>query len=262
MKIVTWNVNSIRARLGSVEAWLRSVQPDVVLLQETKCVEEAFPREPFEDLGYNIALKGQKSYNGVAILSKSPIEDVVDALPGDETDVQARYIEGVVDTVRVASIYVPNGQEVGSEKYAYKMAFMDRLEAHVQKLLTYEEAFVLGGDYNIAPFPSDMHNPKLSGTDRILCSEAEQDALRRLLNKGLTDGVRVYHPENDPKTQNLFSWWDYRAGSYETNKGFRIDHLLLSPQAADRLNDAGIDSAPRGEPKASDHAPTWVSLID
>lgn len=260
IKIATWNVNSIKTRLAHVLEWCQNAQPDVVLLQELKCVEEAFPFEPLEDLGYNIAVYGQKTYNGVAILSKFPLEDVTKGLPTFSEDPQARYIEAVTQQVRVASIYVPNGQEVGSEKFAYKLAFYKALQAHAKSLLSYNESIVLGGDYNVAPFPEDMHNPKLSGTDRILCSEEEQNHLRRLFEEGYQDALRLFHPGALDGNQTLFSWWDYRAGSFDQNKGYRIDHLLVSPQAADDSQEVTIETAPRQWERPSDHTPVVLTL--
>ena len=252
--IATWNVNSIKARLEHAVKWLSAAKPDVVLLQELKCQTEAFPYMEIEDLGYNIALKGQKTYNGVAILSKSPIEDVIDVLPGDEADEQARYVEAVTFGVRVASIYVPNGQEVGSEKFAYKMKFYERLYNHIQTLLSYEEAFVLGGDYNVAPHPIDCY--KKTADDKILCSPQERACFYKLQNLGLTNALR----DLNPSTEHLYSWWDYRKGSWAQNHGYLIDHLLLSPQGADILEDAGVDIDPRGWERASDHTPVWCTL--
>lgn len=261
MKIVTWNINSIRARMHHLTAWLEATNPDVVLLQETKVVDDQFPREPLEDMGYNLAIHGQKSYNGVAILSKLPIEDITMGLPGNREDEQARYIEAVIGDVRVASIYVPNGQEVGSEKFHYKLKFLNHLCDHTQTLLGYEEAFVLAGDYNIAPTDSDVYDPE-HRRERILCSTPEREALRKIEFLGLTDGLRAMHPLHMPSGEELYTWWDYRAGSWQNNQGFRIDHLMLSPQAADRLQGAGVDREVRGEEKASDHAPTWVQLAN
>ncbi len=261
MKIATWNVNSIKARMTSVLEWLAETNPDVVLLQEIKSTAETFPYGPISHLGYNIKVVGQKTYNGVAILSKRPIEDVTTILPGDNADEQARYIEAVIGDVRVASVYVPNGQEVGSEKFAYKLDFYQRLYHHIQTLIEYEEAFVIGGDYNVALDPEDTFDPS-SREGKILFSLPERGCLRKLINLGLTDATRIIHPTNTPNGQELYSWWDYRAGSWANNTGMRIDYLLLSPQAADRLQDSGIDKAVRGKPKASDHAPVWCTLGD
>jgi len=252
--IASWNVNSIRARLPLLLEWLKEKSPDIVLLQETKIPDDQFPREEIEDLHYNIAFSGQKSYNGVAILSKSPIEDITRGIPefGDE---QARYLEGVTRGLRVASIYVPNGMEVGSEKYAYKLTFLQHLYEHTRRLLTYDEALVLGGDFNIAPTDEDVHNPQ-EWHERLLCSTPERAAFRALTGLGLTDALRALYP----KETDLYTWWDYRARGWSANQGLRIDHFLLSPQAADRLQKGEVDKAMRGLPKASDHAPVLCSL--
>jgi exodeoxyribonuclease-3 len=259
MMIATWNVNSIRARLPVAMDWLKTANPDIVLLQEIKTVKETFPYEEIEDLGYNIALVGQKSYNGVAILAKRPIEDVLDHLPGNEEDPSARYIEAVVGDVRVASIYVPNGQEIDSEQYYYKLKFLDHLRVHAKNLLQYEEAFILGGDYNIAPQDEDVYNPTL-WKDRIHCSIPERAHLRQIEALGLTDVTRALHPATSATGKDLYSWWNYRTRAWDTNSGLRIDLLLASPQAADRLEASGIDTAPRDAQKASDHAPVWCRL--
>jgi exodeoxyribonuclease-3 len=253
--IACWNVNSINTRVDHVSNWIRTHNPDILLLQELKCLTEAFPRAPFEDLGYNLAIHGQKSYNGVAILSKQPIEDVNTGLSDDN---QSRYIEAMVGKFRVVSVYVPNGQEVGSDKFEYKLRFLDHFTTRLQKLLKYEEALVIGGDFNIAPFMDDVPTPEVLKRDRILCSKSEREALRKILNMGFIDGLRTVHPTQ----HQLFTWWDYRAGSWEQNKGYRIDHFLLSPQAADLLENADVDTAPRGLEKPSDHAPIWVKLRD
>ncbi len=254
MKIATFNVNSIKARVGNVLEWLKAADPDIALLQEIKCTEPDFPALELSGLGYQVALVGQKTYNGVAILAKQRIEVDLTALPGDKSDEHARYIEGRVGGFRVASIYVPNGQNVGSEKFQYKLGFLARLEARIKDLLKTEEPIVLGGDYNIAPFDIDVHDPK-AWRGQIMVSPEERSWFRRYLNLGLTDAYRVYHPDTLD-----FSWWDYRAGAWQRDMGLRIDHLLLSPQAADRLEDAGIDRDPRGKDKASDHTPVWCKL--
>lgn len=256
MKIVTWNVNSIRARLENVTQWLQETQPDVVLLQEIKCEEKDFPRSAIEDLGYNIALAGQKTYNGVAILAKKPIEDVVRGLPTFTEDTHSRYIEAVVGTTRVASVYVPNGQAVGSEKYQYKMAFLERLRDHLSSILLYEEACVIGGDYNIAPEDRDVAQPEL-WQGEILCSPAERQHFQSLLHLGYYDALRLHHAGPGP-----FSWWDYRSGAWQKDHGLRIDHLLLSPLAVDRVEASGVDRALRAKEKASDHAPVWCVIKD
>ncbi|WP_010302416.1 exodeoxyribonuclease III [Candidatus Odyssella thessalonicensis] len=255
MKIVTWNVNSIRARLENITTWLRENHPDVVLLQETKCQNHDFPQEAIEDCGYNIAIHGQKSYNGVAILSKFPLEDISCGLPTFADDEQARYIEAVTNGVRVASVYVPNGGDVGSDKYHYKLSFLAALKDHLKATLLYEEAFVIGGDYNIAPTDDDVNDPK-GWHEQILCSTPERKSLRAILNLGYSDAIRLHHHDKGP-----YTWWDYRSGSWAKDDGLRIDLLLLSPQAVDRLAGAGVDREPRGLEKASDHAPTWCTLL-
>lgn len=253
--IASWNVNSVRARMPILLNWLEDKQPDIVLLQETKVEDHIFPRAEIEDLGYNLATWGQKSYNGVAILAKQPIEDVRCGLPGEEEDTHARYIEAVVGDVRVASVYVPNGSEVDSISFHYKLRFLERLCRHLQTLLEYEEAFLIGGDYNIAPEAIDVYNPQKAEGDVMFTLE-ERRMWRKLLNLGLFDALRVQHPSQP----DLYSWWDYRAGSWEQNRGWRIDHFLLSPQAIDRLHASGVDSGPRGLERASDHAPVWVEI--
>lgn len=260
MKIATWNVNSIKARLPNVLAWLDEFAPEVALLQETKTVAEAFPRLEIEERGYNCAVVGQKSYNGVAILSKLPIEDVIDALPGDSADDQARYVEAWIDAgaagVRVASIYLPNGNPVGSDKYPYKLSWMDRLTEHAKQLLAREEPFVLGGDYNVAPADGDVYDPA-GWADDALCRPETRAKFRTMLYLGLTEAYRALHAET-----GRYSFWDYQGRAFEADRGLRIDHLLLSPQAADRLSACDIDVVPRGKTKASDHTPVWCELAD
>lgn len=254
LKIVTWNVNSIRARLPNICEWLNEHRPDVVLLQEIKAQEENFPHEDIENLGYNVAIHGQKSYNGVAILSRFPLEDVVRGLPTFAEDPQARYIEAVTAKMRVASVYIPNGQSVGCEKFHYKLQFLTRLRDHLSTLLSFDEQIIIGGDYNIAPHDNDVHDPK-AWHEEILCSTIERQHLNAIFNLGYADAIRLKHKGPGP-----FSWWDYRSGSWARNDGLRIDHLLLSPLAADHLEDAGVDPAPRGKDKASDHAPVWCAV--
>lgn len=253
MKIVTWNVNSIRARLESATTWVKSTQPDVVLLQELKCIDENFPSQDFEDLGYNLAIFGQKTYNGVAILSKYPIEDVICGIPNYD-DESARYIECVTNGVRVASVYVPNGQSVGSEKYNYKLEFLNHLHNHLKTVLKYEERFVLGGDFNIAPTSDDIKDPSFKDTS-ILCSPPERQGYQGFLNLGLTDAILTHHAHDIPMT-----WWDYRSGAFQKDYGLRIDHLLLSPEATDILKNSHVDITPRGWEKPSDHAPVMCEL--
>ncbi|MGE0626935.1 MAG: exodeoxyribonuclease III [Hyphomicrobiaceae bacterium] len=258
MKIATWNINGVKARIEQLKSWLAAVAPDVVCLQEIKSVEENFPGADIEALGYNIAVHGQKGFNGVAVLSRSPLEDVTFGLPGDSEDAQARYCEALVSApggiVRVASIYLPNGNPIGSDKFDYKLAWMRRLEAHARALLSYEETVVLAGDYNVIPEPADARTPAAWSNDALFQPESRA-AWRRLLALGYTDAIRACHPE-----PGVYTFWDYQAGAWQKNNGIRIDHLLLSPQAADRLVAADVDKGPRGAEKPSDHTPVWVEL--
>jgi exodeoxyribonuclease-3 len=258
VKIATWNVNSIKARLPNVLDWLKRAKPDIVLLQELKCQEEAFPALELGDLGYNAAVVGQKTYNGVAILSKTPLEVAERRLPGGDGDDHARYIEATTVTgiglVRVASIYLPNGNPLGTEKFTYKLAWLERLTAHARALLAYEEPLVLGGDYNVIPEEIDARHPKEWLADALFQPEARA-GLRKLVYLGLTDAFRALHRE-----AGAYSFWDYQRGAWEHDDGIRIDYLLLSPQAADKLAKSGIDREPRGKPKASDHTPVWCEL--
>ena len=256
MKIATWNVNSIKARLPRLLEWLEAAQPDVALLQELKVTDAAFPVQPIEDLGYNIATHGQKTYNGVAILSKRPIEDVRCGLPGDENDEQARYIEAMVDTVRVASIYLPNGNPTDSDKFLYKLAWMDRLIDHARDMLKYEEIMILGGDYNVIPEDRDCYDP-VAFADDALCLPESRARWRQLQYLGLTEAFRARHPEI-----SAFSYWDYQGGAWQKDNGARIDHLLLSPQAADQLGKVGIDRSPRGKERPSAHTPVWCEILE
>ncbi len=253
-KIATWNVNSIRARLPRVLEWLDEFKPDVALLQEIKATDETFPALEIEDRGYNVEIHGQKNFNGVAILSKSPIEDVIRGLPGNEDDDQARYIEGFTCGLRVASIYLPNGNPAPGEKFDYKLRWMDCLHDHMQKTLALEEATVFGGDYNVIPTEEDVYDPSAWEDDALFRLES-RNRFRRLLYLGLTDAYRVIHSE-----PHKYSFWDYQGGAWQKDFGIRIDHLLLSPQAVDRLQDCDIDRGPRGKEKASDHTPVWCEI--
>ena len=257
MRIATWNVNSVNARLETVLTWFEEAKPDVACLQEIKCVDEKFPREVFESLGYNCEVLGQKSYNGVAIVSKAPLEDVRRGLPGDDADDQARYLEGVVagpSPVRVAAIYLPNGNPISTDKFAYKLAWMRRLEAHAKDLLALEEPFVLTGDFNVIPEPVDCSDPAMWAGDALFQPESRA-AFRALKNLGLTEAN--LEVGEDP---HGFTFWDYQAGAYRRNIGIRIDFALLSPQAADRLRGCVIDKHVRGWDKPSDHVPVVVDL--
>lgn len=256
--IATFNVNSIKARLPNVLAWIDASKTDIILLQELKCVDEAFPRMEIEERGYNIALHGQKTYNGVAVLSKFPIDDVIRGLPEADGDDHARYIEAVVSVpgaaIRVASAYVPNGQDETSDKFPYKLKFLERLRLHWSRTLPFNEIAVLGGDFNCAPMPIDVYDPKkLDGT--VCYHPEERKRLRGITNLGLYDAFRAMHPD-----KQQFSWWDYRMNGYESGHGMRIDHLLLSPLAADRLQECVVDEVPRQQDKPSDHAPVICTL--
>lgn len=259
MKIATWNVNSVKARIDTVTAWLKDTAPDVVALQEIKCTDDTFPRGVFEDLGYNCAVHGQKTYNGVALLSKRPLEDITCGLEGGEGDDHARYIEAIVagekGVLRVASIYVPNGNPLGSEKFAYKLAWMERLQSRAREILSYEEPAVLMGDYNVIPSDDDCHDPAAWMNDALFQPQSKA-ALRRLENIGYQDAFRACDAR-----PHRYSFWDYQAGSWQKDHGIRIDFQLLSPQALDRLKGCSIDKRVRGWDKPSDHVPV-ISEID
>ncbi len=257
MRIATWNVNSIRQRMDGLQAWLKERQPDIVCLQEIKCTDDAFPREPLEALGYNVAVHGQKTWNGVALLSKLPFDEVAPGLIGDDGDVQARFLEALVSTktgaLRVVSLYLPNGNG-GEEKYAYKLKWMDRLIRFSDERLKLEEPMLLAGDYNVIPSPLDARRPEAWVNDALFLPPT-REKFRTLTNLGLTDAIRAVSDD-----AGLYTFWDYQAGAYQKNDGIRIDHVLLSPQAADRLSDAGIDAHVRGWDKPSDHVPVYVDL--
>ena len=257
MKLATWNVNSVNARLETVLAWIKAAEPDVVVFQEIKCIDEKFPAEPFESLGYNLAVHGQKTYNGVALLSKYPIEDVRRGLPGDDTDEQARYIEAVIGApkpVRMGGLYLPNGNPIGTEKFAYKLAWMARLKAHAQVMLANEEAFILAGDFNVIPEPEDADRPEGWLGDALFQPESRA-AWRGLINLGLTDAHAAVGAE-----PHAYTFWDYQAGAWQRDHGIRIDHMMLSPQAADRLTASEVHRDCRAMEKPSDHVPLVITL--
>jgi len=258
MRIATWNVNSIKQRLDNLTAWLAERQPDVVCLQETKCVDDAFPRAALEGLGYNVAIHGQKTFNGVAILSKLPFDEVTLGLPGDAHDDHARFIEASLSTghgnLRVASIYLPNGNPVETEKYPYKLKWMDRLFNYAKERLKLEEELVLCGDYNVIPTAQDVYDPPAWIADALFRPQT-REKFRALIHLGLTDALRATRDE-----AALYTFWDYQAGAWQKNGGLRIDHVLLSPRAADGLITAGIDKHVRGWEKPSDHVPVYVDL--
>ena len=259
MKIVSYNLNGIRARLPRLLEYLDEQQPDALCLQEVKCADESFPIEDLRAAGYDGVWHGQKGYNGVAILTPGTGPKLRrTGLPGDPDDSHSRYIEAEIGGVIVASLYLPNGNPVGTEKFAYKLAWMDRLRAHALELLAEERPLVLAGDWNVIPTddPDDVFSARAMAHDALMQPESRA-AYRRILNLGFTDAIRARYPEGA-----VYTFWDYTAGCWQRDAGFRIDHLLLSPQAADRLLDAGVDKEYRGREKASDHAPTWVALED
>ena len=258
MKIATWNINGVKARLETTLAWLDEAKPDLACLQEIKSVDEGFPRAAFEEAGYQVETHGQKGFNGVALLSRRPLTDIARGLPGDDSDEQARYIEARVETdgrpLRVGCLYLPNGNPLGTEKFPYKLGWMDRLIRHARMRLEEEERFVLLGDYNVIPDPRDARHPQ-NWTDDALFQPESRGAYRALLALGLTDAVRATNQED-----GVYTFWDYQAGAWQKNNGIRIDHVLLSPEATDILEGVGIDAHVRGWEKPSDHVPVWVNL--
>ncbi|MBO6824563.1 MAG: exodeoxyribonuclease III [Sneathiella sp.] len=253
MKIASWNVNSVKARLPILLNYLEKTKIDVLCLQELKCIDENFPREEVEALGYHVETHGQKTYNGVAILSRHEMTDVMRRLPGDDADEQARYIEATIKGVRIASIYLPNGNPVGTEKFPYKLGWMERLYNRSQELLESEMPVVLAGDYNIIPQDEDCYDPRAWEGDALTQPESRA-AFRKILNDGYADAYRTFTPDVN------YTYWDYQRGAWQKDNGIRIDHLLLSPQAMDQLIDVGIDKEPRGMEKPSDHTPIWVKF--
>lgn len=253
-KVATFNVNSIKVRLPILLGWLEEAKPEIVCLQEIKCLASEFPALELRGLGYHAEIVGQRSYNGVAILSKEPARDVVRGLPGGDGDEQARYVEATVGDLRIASLYLPNGNPVETDKFSYKLAWMARLKARAAALLAQEIPFVLAGDYNVCPTDEDVYDPVAFRGD-ALCQPESRRCFRALINLGLTDAFRAIHAE-----PHRYSFWDYQQGRWYRDEGLRIDHLLLSPQAADRLAAADIDKSPRGRDKASDHTPVWCEI--
>lgn len=256
VKIATFNINGIRARLPRLLDWLDRSRPDIVCLQELKAEDDKVPRLELETAGYHVESWGQKGFNGVAILAREEIRDVRRGLPGMDTDPQARYIEATVGDLRVASLYAPNGNPPGSEKFTYKLRWLDALIAHAAALIAREMPVVLAGDYNIIPEEEDCHDPRAWEGDALFTVEA-RTRFRTLKWQGWLDALRHCHPGGDQ-----FTFWDYKGGAWAKDYGIRIDHLLLSPLAADRLEAAEVDRMERGREKASDHAPVWVRLAD
>ncbi|MDE2363228.1 MAG: exodeoxyribonuclease III [Hyphomicrobiales bacterium] len=258
MIVASWNINSVRLRLPLLLDYMKEIGPDVVCLQELKCLDEQFPRSEIEDAGYNVLVHGQKSWNGVAILSRRPAEEAKRGLPGDENDAQSRYIEATLPfgqgVLRVASIYLPNGNPAPTEKTEYKYAWMDRLHAHARDLLKLEEPLVLAGDYNVIPEPEDVYDPNAWVNDALFRPDTRRK-FRALKNLGFTDALRA-----TTDAAKTYTFWDYTSGAWQRNNGLRIDHLLLSPQAADRLVRVAIDKDMRAKEKPSDHVPIRAEL--
>jgi exodeoxyribonuclease-3 len=258
MRVATWNINGVKARIESLLTWLKETSPDVVCLQEIKSVTEGFPADRLNDAGYQCAVHGQKGFNGVAILSRLPLEDVTIGLPGEPDPEQSRYIEALVTgdagVCRIGCLYLPNGNPIATEKFPYKLAWMEAFEAHVRERLVLEEPLILAGDYNVIPTPADAKRPEAWVNDALFQPQSRA-AFQRLTGLGLTDAIRACHPE-----PGVYTFWDYQAGAWQKDDGIRIDHLLLSPQAADRLTSSGIDRFTRAWEKPSDHVPAWVEL--
>ena len=258
MRIATWNVNSVRQRIEHLVTWLKECSPDIVCLQEIKCTDDAFPRLEIEALGYNVVTHGQKTFNGVALLSKLPFDETRSGLDGDAEDVHARFLEGVVSlkhgVVRIACLYLPNGNPPNTEKYPYKLKWMSRLRDYTRERLKTEEPLILAGDLNVIPAAADVSNPEAWVEDALFRPET-RESFQALLGLGLTDALRAV---TDAPGQ--YTFWDYQAGAWQKNAGIRIDHLLLSPQASDRLVEVGIDSYVRAWEKPSDHVPVWADF--
>jgi exodeoxyribonuclease III len=258
MKIASFNINGIKARLPALLDWLDEAKPDIVVLQEIKSTDDSFPRLEIEERGYNVETHGQKSFNGVAILSKPPLEDVSRGLPGAHEDDHARWIEATVSgpagALRICGLYLPNGNPAPGPKYDYKLAWMARLEARVAGLMAQEAPAVVLGDFNVIPQGEDCHDPRVWAEDALFLPTT-RTAFRRIVNLGLTDALRTVNA-----ALGTYTFWDYQAGAWPKNHGIRIDHILLTPQAADRLNDCRIDSEVRGREKPSDHVPIWAQF--
>ena len=256
MRIASWNVNSAKARQDHILDYLKVGSADVLLIQETKTQDVNFPVDLYQDAGWNVVFHGQKSYNGVAIAARQPLTDVMSGLPGDAEDEQARYMEATIDGVRVATVYLPNGNPAPGPKFDYKLAWMERLNVRAEELLRDEIPVVLAGDFNVIPQDIDCYDPPGWEGDALTRAESRA-AFNRLSLLGYTDALRACHPG-----QVLYSYWDYQAGAWQKDNGVRIDHLMLSPEAADKLVAAEVDKGPRGLEKPSDHTPVWVELRD
>ncbi len=254
MKLATWNVNSVRARLSRVLDWLDRASPDIACLQETKVADHQFPREPLEDAGYNLEVFGQPTYNGVAILSKQPIEDVVKGLPDDDADAERRVIAGIVEDLIVVCVYAPNGTAVGHEKFAAKLAWFDRLRAFLADRYPQGERLVVCGDFNVTFDDRDVFDP-VGLREHLHCSSEERAALADLMGYGLHDAFRRFHEE-----AGHFTWWDYRGGGFQRDQGLRIDHMLMTPAALDTCSGVAIDRDQREGKTPSDHVPVIATL--
>lgn len=254
MRIATWNVNSVRARLERVLEWLDSAQPDVVCLQETKCVDEQFPREPIEELGYSIVTYGQKTYNGVAILAKGQIEDVQRGLVGDGEDAEARAIAAQVEDFLLLDLYVVNGKAVGDPKYTYKLEWLERVRATIAERFDLTEKVVVTGDFNVTFDDRDIHDPE-AWREKILCSTPERERLAAICDLGLSDALRKFSDE-----AGIYTWWDFRTRGFQRGNGLRIDHFLLSPSALEACTGVEVDVEERGREKPSDHAPVVATF--
>ncbi|MDD3029569.1 MAG: exodeoxyribonuclease III [Alphaproteobacteria bacterium] len=254
MRLATWNINSIRMRLPGILDWLEKAKPDVLLMQEIKCESQEFPAMDFLAAGYKVYAFGQRSYNGVAIASLYPIESVCENLPTFKDDSQARYLEARIKGVRVASVYVPNGNPVDTDKFTYKLDWFKRFKAHAAKLLKGEELVVLGGDFNVLQGALDADDITKWEGDALYHKDVRA-AFREVLNLGYTEIFRVLHPE-----ERAYSFWDYKNNAWAQDRGLRLDHFLLSPEAVDKVKDCTIDKAPRGQEKASDHTPVVLDI--
>ncbi|MDA9008377.1 exodeoxyribonuclease III [Alphaproteobacteria bacterium] len=254
--IAIWNVNSVRARIENIKVWLEKASPDILLMQEIKCQHEQFPALDFQAMGYHSLIKGQKSYHGVAILSKQEPTLIMDRLPGEDEDEQARYLEADIGGIRAACLYLPNGNPIDTEKFPYKLRWMERLKQRMETLLAEEIPAVFGGDYNVCPTNDDCYDPVGFSND-ALCQPESRSAFRSMLNLGMTEAFRTVN-----KTPHTYSYWDYTGGAYQKDHGVRIDHFLMTPQAADLMDDCVIDREPRAQMKASDHTPVILTLRD
>ncbi|MBP3615778.1 MAG: exodeoxyribonuclease III [Alphaproteobacteria bacterium] len=256
MIIATFNVNSVRAHIQNILDWIDEFSPDVILMQEIKCETDVFPYMEFEDKGYNVKAFGQKSYNGVAILSRFSIEDVTTGLPTFPSDTSARYIEAVIDGhIRIASVYAPNGNPVPSEKFEYKKEWMEHFIEHIKSLMNNDEELIIGGDFNVALTDREIYNPKAFEDDAITQPES-REGMKKLFDLGLIDSYRIFNPDND----KAYSYFGYRGGCFQKGYGILLDYFLINEKAKSIITNAGIDTSPRGREKPSDHTPLWIEV--